>query len=57
MAIVMMTTDIDMPGRPLQKWYAADVAKLKSVAIAAYEILTYCVQTQSLAGWRAVGMT
>lgn len=55
MAIAMMTTDIDMPGRPKQSWYAKDDATLKSVAIAAYEILIYCVDRRRIAGWKAVG--
>ena len=55
MAIVMMVEDIDMPGRPQQTWYAKDVATLRSVAIAAYEVLAYCVQDQRQAGWKSVG--
>ena len=51
----MMTTDIDMPGRPRQAWYAKDDATLRSVAIAAYEALVYCVDGLGYAGWKSVG--
>lgn len=57
MAIVMMTTDIDMPGRPRRAWYSKDTATLKEVSVATYQVLTQCVQVRRLAGWMAVGMS
>ena len=57
----MMTTDIDMPGRPQQDWYAKDAGKLGDLATAAFEILGRCVRLSSSlisgTGWKNVGMS
>ena len=55
MAIVMMTFDIDMPGRPRQTWYAHDRATLFNVAVVAYETLIHCVHEWGQAGWTSGG--
>ena len=59
MAIVMMTQDIDMPGRPHQPWYNKDVARLGDLASAASALLEGCVQSstglRSSTGWMNVG--
>lgn len=56
----MMTFDIDMPGRPIQRWYAQDTAKLGDLAMAAFEILGQCVQSwtspMKKTGWKNIGM-
>lgn len=56
----MMTADIDMPGRPIQPWYAQDTVKLGDLAIAAFEILGRCVESSTIppkkTGWKNVGM-
>jgi hypothetical protein len=55
-----MTADIDMPGRPIQRWYARDTGKLGDLATAAFEILGRCVQSSTSltkkTGWKNVGM-
>ena len=55
MAIVMMTYDIDMPGRPQQTWYAHDHARLLDVAYVAYETLIHCLHGSGQAGWKSIG--
>lgn len=60
MAIVMMTADIDMPGRRSQSWHNRDIARIGDIALAAFEILEGCVQSStglaSSPGWKNVGM-
>lgn len=56
----MMTTDIDMPGRPVQRFHTQDTTKLGDLATAAFDIWEQCVHTSTSltkkTGWLNVGM-